>query len=583
MPDDQRIPTSQPADRPSFTLHSDGTEVSKEVQVLSVVITRAVNKVATADLFLFDGDPASQDFPHSNAATFVPGAEIEITAGYHGDEVVIFSGIVVRHALKIRRDDSPILQVTCKDRAVTLTRGRKSAYFADVTDSDVIEEIAGAHGLTPDVEATSVTHEHLVQAHALDWDFVVTRAEANGLLVATDDGTLRVFKPDVRTSPILALSYGGNLLELDAALDARDPLDAIVAHAWGPADQALVEVEAADPGVATPGNLSASDLAQVLGSDPYLLKHGGILTDGELQAWADAFALKSQLAKVRGRARIQGYSDVRLGDLLELGGVGERFNGNAFVTGLRHEITLENWETDIQFGLDPAWFVPEHTDVVAPRAAGLLPGTTGLHVGLVTALEGDPQGEDRIQVRTPMIAPDADGVWARLASLDAGENRGFVFRPEIGDEVVLGFAYDDPRQPIVLGMLHSSAKPSPIPAKDDNHEKGLLTRGALKLHFDDDKKVIAVETPNGNKITLSDDEGGVLLEDEHGNTLTLNSDGITLESTADVIIKASGDVKIEGTNIEGAANAQFKAEGGAGAEVSSSATTVLKGSLVQIN
>ncbi len=63
----------------------------------------------------------------------------------------------------------------------------------------------------------------------------------------------------------------------------------------------------------------------------------------------------------------------------------------------------------------------------------------------------------------------------------------------------------------------------------------------------------------------------------------MDSSGIVMESTGDISIKASGDVNIEGTNVSIKANAEFKAEGSAGAEVSTSAIAVLKGSLVQIN
>ena len=56
-----------------------------------------------------------------------------------------------------------------------------------------------------------------------------------------------------------------------------------------------------------------------------------------------------------------------------------------------------------------------------------------------------------------------------------------------------------------------------------------------------------------------------------------------MESAGNIEIKASGDVNIEGTNVNLTASASFKAEGSAGAEVSSGATAVLKGSLVQIN
>jgi len=63
----------------------------------------------------------------------------------------------------------------------------------------------------------------------------------------------------------------------------------------------------------------------------------------------------------------------------------------------------------------------------------------------------------------------------------------------------------------------------------------------------------------------------------------LDSNGIMLESASDIVLKAPGDVIIEGTNAEIKASASFKAEGGSGAEVSTSGQAVLKGSIVQIN
>ena len=105
----------------------------------------------------------------------------------------------------------------------------------------------------------------------------------------------------------------------------------------------------------------------------------------------------------------------------------------------------------------------------------------------------------------------------------------------------------------------------------------------MKITFDDEKKILTLETPAGNKITANDDDGALVLEDNNGNKISMNADGITLESSKDVIIRASGDLKAEGVNLEMKAKAQFKASGSAGVEVSSSATAVLKGSLVQIN
>ncbi len=170
-----------------------------------------------------------------------------------------------------------------------------------------------------------------------------------------------------------------------------------------------------------------------------------------------------------------------------------------------------------------------------------------------------------------------------MATLDAGDERGTVFRPEIGDEVVVGFLDDDANHPVVLGGLHSGAHPAPIAASDDNHEKGLVTRSGMRVVFDDDKSVITIDTPNGNEVVLSEDEGSITVADESGSSVVLGSDGIALESAKDVVIKATGDVNIEGVNVNLKASATLAADGSASAELTSSGTTTVKGSLVQIN
>jgi len=158
-----------------------------------------------------------------------------------------------------------------------------------------------------------------------------------------------------------------------------------------------------------------------------------------------------------------------------------------------------------------------------------------------------------------------------------------IIRPEIEDEVVVGFIHGDPNQPIILGSLNSANNPAPIAASDDNHEKGWFSRGEIKMLINDDDPSVIIEMPSGKKVAIDDADGSILLEDERGNSIKMNSDGISLESAADVTIKASGDCNLEGININAKANVGFKAEGSATAEISSSGSTTVKGSIVQIN
>lgn len=565
----------------TFKVLIDGKELSKIHQVKDILISKEVNRIPTAKIVLLDGDVAKSEFELSNEKLLIPGKKIEITAGYNSDEETVFKGIIIKHNIRIRSNSSQLI-VECKDETVKMTIGRKSKYYYDSADSDIFEEIIKSYKLKSEVETSNFTHAEMIQYNVSDWDFMVSRAQANGLLCFVEEGKVIISKPDLKGEEVASVIYGTNLLEFDAEIDARDQVKKVSSYGWDYSNQEMLEVEGKDPNISLNGNLSSSDLSDTIDLENLQLKHGGSMSTEELQSWADAKFTFQQLAKVRGRVRFQGIAGVKPNTIIKLEGVGDRYNGKAYITAVSHVISDGNWTVNAQFGLNPEWF-SETYDIQAQPAAGLMPAINGLQIGIVSQLEEDPEGEERILVRIPIIDSEEQGVWCRVTSLDAGENRGAFFRPEIGDEVIVGFINQDPSDAIVLGMMNSSTKPAPLVASDDNHEKGFFTRSEMKILFNDDKKSLKISTPAGKLIALDEDEGTILLEDEHSNKITMSSDGITIESAGDIEMKATGDVIIEGMNVAISANAEFKAEGTSGAEVSSSAIAVLKGSLVQIN
>ena len=579
MPEIRTLPIA--AEHREFSVKVNSQVVERTYQLLSVSVTKVADKISSARLVYLDGAASESVFKASNSEIFVPGNFIEILAGTTSDPELLFKGIIVRHSIKLRDISAPQLIVECKHMAVGLTIGRKNAYFKDKTDSDIMTSILRKAPVTPDVETTSVTHKQMVQYYATDWDFLLTRAQANGKLVFTEGDTVTIKAPALSGRSVCTLLYGATILEMDAEIDARWQYGAVKGVTWDPAQQALVEKEGADPGNVAPGNLVSSDLAAVAGPSSFHLQQTSLL-ETEAQSWADAQWLKSKLSQVNGRMKCEGFAGIKPGDLVTLSGIGDRFNGDALVTGVRQSFDLqEGWKTNIQFG-GANDSLPAQDEVTAPKAGALLPGINGLQIGIVLSNE-DPDNEFRVQVKMPVVDPSGDGTWARIASLDAGDQRGFFFRPEIGDEVVLGFLDDDPRQAVILGMLHSSAKAAPLTGSDDNNEKMYQSRAGMKLHFDDDKKIILIETPAGKKVTLDEDAGELKMMDENGNKIVMNSDGILIQSDGKIEIKAQQDVKVEGLNVEQKASASFKAEGSASAEVKASGSLTLKGATVMIN
>ena len=584
------IPNDSKHDVATYKIMVEGTEVDPSYQLLSLSIFKELNRVSVATLIFRDGDAALQTFTLSNKQDFVPGKKIEISIGRDSVNKSAFKGIIIRHAIKVKANGNTQLQVECMDAAVKMTIGRHNQYFENVKDSDVFDDLISKYGLSSDPETTKLKHKELVQHNITDWDFMLLRAEANGMLVNVDDGVIKIAKPAIAGSEVLQVNYGSSVLEFEAEIDARYQYKSVNAESWDYSNQQLFKADISSSDFAEQGNLSAADIANAVSPDKFDMHHSGHKLEQELQDWVDGIMVRSRLAKIRGRAKFTGFSAIKPGDTVKLSGVGDRFNGKAFVTAVRQDIGNGTWETQIQFGLDPHRYAFIHNDMNDAPSAGLVGGISGLQIGVVVQLQSDPDGQDRILVRVPVIDSNAQGIWTRVASLDAGNDRGAFFMPEIGDEVIVGFINDDPRDAVVLGMLHSSNKPAPITLQDANNEKGFTTRSKMHLSFNDDTKTILIDTPAGNSITIDEQGMKIEIKDQNQNKITMAASGITMESPKNIDIKAGAvltlaggvSLAISGPSLSVKADADVSIQG-AVAKLASSGITEINGSIVKIN
>jgi type VI secretion system secreted protein VgrG len=115
----------------------------------------------------------------------------------------------------------------------------------------------------------------------------------------------------------------------------------------------------------------------------------------------------------------------------------------------------------------------------------------------------DPKNQGRIRVK--MLWQQTKNLrtpWLRVMTPDAGtsgevsKNRGMVFIPEIGDHVMLGFRYNDPNRPFVMGSLFNGTTGAGGQAQ--NHLKSIFTRGGSTITFNELETSILVKDPSGN-------------------------------------------------------------------------------------
>lgn len=578
MPAERTLPIA--AEHREFTVKVDGEAVPREHALQGLSVTAAANRIASARLTYADGAAGQGDFPLSNKPLFAPGAAVEISAGAGSNPALVFKGIVTGIRCKVREASPSALVVECRHAASRLTLVRRSANFFDKTDGDAMESLLGAADVKGDVDSTTVTHKQLVQHDCSDWDFINARAAANGLLVLTRAADLAIRKPEI-ASASAELRFGATLLEIDVEVDGRAQMGGVQVLTWHAADQAVTTTDGEAPAFKTPGNFDPDTLAARAGPAARVLRHAA-LDDAEATALAAATWQTTRLDLVSGRLKCAGIATLLPGDTVKLSGVGERFSGDVLISGVRHEFdTTGGWKTHLQFGgtaPDPAL----RERLQSHRTATLLAPVAGLQAGVVTDNE-DPDGEFRVRVMLPLVVDGDEGVWARVAAVDAGSDRGFFFRPEVGDEVLVGFLDDDPRQPVILGMLHSSAMAAPLSPSNDNPQKGYKSRSGIQLLFDDEKTIVTLLTPGGNSLVLDDDEKGITIKDQNGNKIVMSSDGITIESSKALTLTSAAEGSFEsGTSLDMKAGTALTCEGTASNDIKSGGVVKVAGSAIQL-
>ncbi len=575
----------------------DGSRLPDTVLVSNIEVTREVNRIPTARVIVADGDPSTETFKVSESDMLTPGKKIEINLGYHAKNETVFQGIILRQTLQVGPTGESSLVVGCSDKAIKLTVARTSQNFLEMSDSSAMSKVLESAGLEADVASISGEQEHILQSQSSDWDFLLARAEANGRVVLVDNGKVSIAKPSF-SSAEYEVSFGNSLTEMNLELDAVTQLPAVKAASWDPKSQKATESSASEPSVNSQGDLTGKKLAEVLGVTDFELQTIRELEEASLKDWADAQLLKSRLSRIRGRVSFPGNAKVLPGKLLELKGIGKRFNGSGYVSGITHEMGDGTWTTEATFGLHRRWFADTHRDTSSAAAAGYTSGVSGLQIAKVLQVYEDPKNEMRIKVKLPLSSPD-EGIWVRIASPYAGNSMGITFLPEVDDEVVLGFLNADPNAPIILGALHSSGRPAPFTPDEKNTEKSIVTRSGLKIGFDDEKKVLTILTPGGHVVTMSDEDKSVTVVDSNSNSLKMSEEGVSLTTPKDMTISADGNVSISGdtgvsiksdasVSVDGgtvslSAETEFSATGSASASLTSSGSTSVSGTMVEIN
>ena len=225
----------------------------------------------------------------------------------------------------------------------------------------------------------------------------------------------------------------------------------------------------------------------------------------------------------------------------------------------------------------------------------------------------DPEGKGRVRVRMNWQTDGMQTSWVRVMTPDGGSssdvksNRGFVFIPEVGDQVLLGFRHGDPARPYVMGSLFNGTtgggggqgnnckslttrSGSSLKLDDSAGSVTLHDKGTVNMNFDgagnaclDAQSKIGLSVGDTNSELILEKNGNVFLSADSTITFTVGSSSIVMDNNS-VNIK-SPNINLNGTtiNIKGTTKTVVGPNENLGVTVSANGPVDIVGNPVNIN
>jgi Rhs element Vgr protein len=429
------------------------------------------------------------------------------------------------------------LMVRGFDRSHVLIRARNVRTFQNQTTSDIVSKVLGEAGFDAQCDSTSDVHEFMQQDNETDWDFIWRLAERVGFEFVVQDKVAHFRKPTA-DSPV-SLDWPHTLRSFRPRVTATQQAAKVTLAAHDPKTKSVIDVTASTPNQVARIGVERSTVASAFdGADVHIATEP---VKSQSEGTAVAQALLDKLAN--GYIAAEGVSDgnpsIRAGTSVQVSGLGSKYSGLYRVASATH-ILRGGATYETHFANSPA-----HTllgSVGADRAgAGGGPAFGGQIVLGVVTNNDDPADMGRVRVKYPALGPDAEGAWARIASVSAGNARGLMMLPVVGEEVLVAFEHDDTTRPYVLGSLFNG---SDLPGDD------LTQNNDGSFAVLSDQKIVATAKDAMNlttkqSLTVSADQNisetaqqNYTIESQQGDiSVKADMGNVTIEATQSVTIK----------------------------------------------
>ena len=439
----------------------------------------------------------------------------------------VFKGKVV--SLEPEFAQGTTLGFRAYDGSHMLHQTKIAATYQNMTAADIARKVGQRAGVSEGtIDSAGPAYDFVQQNNETDWEFLWKLASRIDFEVLVIDHQLYFRKagPPAGTQDI-ELKWGDNLISFKPRVSAVQQVDQVTVRAHNPAQSSPFEATTSLQEPVSAIGISRATAAAALSGGTMVVADRPVLSQEEASDLAGAYASHMGAGYLEAEGVAKGNPAIKAGSKVKIDGIGTSFGGTYVVSSCTQLFQGSHGYRTIfsTTGRSARSLV----DLMTPK--GKRGWGNSVVIGIVTN-NNDPDKLGRVRVKYPALGDDTEGWWARIASPNAGNARGLLMMPQVGDEVVIGFEHDDVHHPYVLGSLfNGQAKPGDDLAVQD---------GSFSLQSDQKIQMHAKDV-----ITIKSDKDFSL--ETTGKIDQKPQQDMTLDGAQSVTIKGGTTISIEGT------------------------------------
>lgn len=337
---------------PAFSMQVNYMPLSPD-QAGSVMEISVTQQLDPPNQFRFRLNDPTLALIDPDDGTFTEGSRVEIAMGYVGNVQTVIVGEIAALAADFPNSGPATVEVQGFDLLHRLTRGTCYRKFdgpsadSGLADSDIVSQIAGEMNLSPNVDPTPPRVRPRVQNNITNYAFLEEMAGADGYYFWVDGDTL-YFKQERPAPKTVELEWQKNLLSISFRLSTVGQVNTVEVRGWDPSQKQAFSAQAQRSDT---GDLSSTGIEQLSlgsgGDSEILITDAPVDSADEASDYADSFLLNQQQTLITGHGTATGNTDIQVGSLLTLSGVG-RFDGTYTARQVTHTFGASGYQTSFE-------------------------------------------------------------------------------------------------------------------------------------------------------------------------------------------------------------------------------------------